>query len=252
MTNGVHLIGGGRDPAAAGELYGPFLAEAGDCPRIAVVILDEGDGREQFDVWAASWQAMKDCRPFPVLVPLGGVLDVGALGVADGLFVSGGLTPAYAAALTPVAAELSDWLANRPYCGFSAGAVVAAATAVTGGWLIDGRPLIPDDAAEDLDQVTVGAGLGLIPLLVDVHAGQWGTLPRLLAAVAGAGVPGVAIDENTALHAVAGMATVSGSGHIHLALPARATAVGARSATVGDGVLVRRFAPGARFSIPRW
>jgi hypothetical protein len=44
-------------------------------------------------------------------------------------------------------------------------------------------------------------GLGLGPFTVDVHAAQWGTLPRLIAAVdSGAVEHGVAIDENTAVN----------------------------------------------------
>jgi hypothetical protein len=45
------------------------------------------------------------------LVPGGGVLDVGALPAAGALLVCGGLTPAHAAALGPVAGPLRDWLA---------------------------------------------------------------------------------------------------------------------------------------------
>jgi cyanophycinase len=52
---------------------------------------------------------------------------------------------------------------------------------------------------------------------VDVHAAQWGTLPRLIEAVARGGVRrGVAIDENTLLTVDAGTARVSGSGRVHL------------------------------------
>ncbi len=83
---------------------------------------------------------------------------------------------------------------------FSAGAAVAARRAVVGGWLVDGVPVCPDETGEDLDEVEVRAGLGLVPFAVDVHAAQWGTLPRLVSAVARGEVPyGVAVDENTLL-----------------------------------------------------
>ena len=59
--------------------------------------------------------------------------------------------------------------------------------------------MCPEDTAEDLDEVTVVPGLGLLPYSVDVHCAQWGTLPRLIEAVrteAAAG-EGLGIDENT-------------------------------------------------------
>lgn len=233
MSNGIHLIGGGWDEAAAEDIYGPFLADAGAGARIACVVIDEGDGAEQFDRWAGVLSRIGDCQPAPVLVPIGGSLDAGQLAGADGLLVCGGLTPAYAAALAPAAVDLTRWLADRPYCGFSAGASIASASAVVGGWMVDGRPLIGDDAGEDLDEVTVVEGLGLVPFLVDVHAGQWGTLPRLLAAVARTGRAGVAIDENTAVITSGHRRSVVGAGFVHLALPSV------------DGVLVRRVAAGA-------
>ena len=55
-----------------------------------------------------------------------------------------------------------------------------------------------EDNAEDLDQVTVVEGLGLVAPTVEVHTAQWGTLSRLVAAVAGGATStGIAIDENT-------------------------------------------------------
>ncbi len=234
MTTGVHLIGGGWDAAVAPSVYGPFLAQAGGNPEVACLVIDEGDGETQFDRWAAALSAVATCRPVPVLVPLGQILDPGGLAGADALLVCGGLTPAYAAAVAPVSSQLRAWLADRPYCGFSAGASIAATAAVTGGWRWDGRPIIGEDAAEDLDEVTVVPGLGLVPFTVEVHAAQWGTLPRLLAAVGRSGHPGLAIDENTVVSVVGGVISVVGLGYVHLA-------------TVGDGaVTVRRFADGAR------
>jgi len=74
-----------------------------------------------------------------------------------------------------------------------------------------------------------------VPFLVDVHAAQWGTLPRLLAAVEFAGVRGVAIDENTTVHVSDRAVTVAGVGHAHLAVP------------IDDGVIVRRLVAGDQF-----
>ncbi len=158
----------------------------------------------------------------PVLVPVGTVLDVAALGSADALLVCGGLTPAYADALAPAAPNLRHWLraGSRPYAGFSAGAVVAAERAVVGGWKSAGTPVCPEDVSEDLEEVTVVAGLGLLPFTVDVHAAQWGTIGRLMAAVAGSRLRhGLAIDEDTLITVEEGELTVSGTGQAHLVTP---------------------------------
>jgi cyanophycinase len=227
MTS-VHLLGGGWDPAAAPALYGPFLRSAGEGAAIATVVLDEGDGLEQFGRWDEVLRRTAACTPVPVLVPAGGRLDVTALGDAAGLLVCGGLTPAYAEALAPVAADVREWLAagSRPYAGFSAGAAVAAGQAVVGGWRSDGVTVCPEDAAEDLEEVTLTAGLGLVPWPVDVHCAQWGTLPRLVEAVARASSgTGIALDEGTALHLGPAGATVDGTGSAHCVVTAGTGAV---------------------------
>lgn len=229
----LFLIGGGWEEAARPLVYGPFLAAAAGAaaagsaaapPVVACLVLDEGDGDEQFARWEGALAAAAGCTPVPVLVPEGGRLDVAALPVADALLVCGGLTPAYAAALAPVAGELRSWLAAgaRPYAAFSAGAAVLAEQAVVGGWLREGRPVCPEDAAEDLEEVVPVPGLGFLPFAVDVHAAQWGTLGRLVAAVAAGLAPaGVALDEGALLTVRGSRAEVGGTGRAHLVRPAR-------------------------------
>ena len=220
----VFLMGGGWDAAVLGRHLGAFLAAAGPDPDVACLVVDEGAGHGQGEAtrWSAALTAAGPCRPRPVLVPVGGVLDPGALHGVDALLVCGGLTPAYAAALSPVAAELRAWLSTRPYAGFSAGAAVAAQRALVGGWRHNSRPVCPEDAAEDLDEVSVVDGLGLVPHVVEVHCAQWGTLGRLLVATQGSQdrqgpkgtqVLGVGLDENTMLTVTATGTTVSGTGH---------------------------------------
>ncbi len=229
-------------------MYGPFLERAGASPVVACVVLDEGDGTARFARWADVLRRTAPCEPVPVLVPEGGRLSVGELGAADALLVCGGLTPAYAAALVPSGVELLAWLAegDRPYGGFSAGASVAAVRAVVGGWRAGGVAVCPEDAAEDLDQVSVVDGLGLVPWSVDVHCAQWGTLPRLLSVVGaggrdGGGVGGgragvgVGIDENTALHVDGDSAVVGGLGAVRHVV---ATATGAAVTTFLAGASV--------------
>jgi cyanophycinase len=214
----ITLIGGGWNRDVQRDLYRPFLACAGVNPVVACVVLDEGEGGAQYERWRQALDSTALCRPRPVLVPLGGSLDVGELADADALLVCGGLTPGYADVLDPVINDVRAWLASeRPYAGFSSGAAVAAASAVVGGWQLDGRPICPPDAAEDLDELTVRPGLGLVDASVDVHASQWGTLSRAVATVRAGLVPtAFAIDEDTALviHADAS-AVVVGAGAVH-------------------------------------
>ncbi len=195
------LIGGGWSQECRNQIWGPFLAAGPSCPVVACLVLDDGDGTAQFERWASVLRSTSRCDPAPVLVPPGGQLDLSALAGADALLVCGGLTPAYAAALRPVAADVNQWLAaGRPYAGFSAGAACAAGQAIVGGWRWGDRRVCPEDAAEDLDQVTTAPGLGLVPFAVDVHAAQWGTISRGLAAVQeGLMAAVVALDEDTVL-----------------------------------------------------
>ncbi|MFF3164000.1 type 1 glutamine amidotransferase family protein [Streptomyces sp. NPDC003273] len=243
MDGRTFLIGGGWDRA---EVYAPFVRaaaeRAGGVPRISCVVLDEGDGPAQFDRFAqALGKSGAACAPVPVLVPLGGRLDPeSALEGADGLLVCGGLTPAYQEAFAGCADRLARLLAERrvPYAGFSAGAAVAARRAVVGGWLVDGVPVCPEDTAEDLAEVAVRPGLGLVPFAVDVHAAQWGTLARLVTSVARGDVPyGVAVDENTLVEVAGPAARVEGLGRAHVVRPG------------ADGVSVRSYADGESFDL---
>ncbi len=212
----LHLIGGGWDEPAVFE---PFLDAAGAQPVIACVVLDEGDGQVQFTRWATVLRELAPCRPTAVLVPVVGQLSVSQLGDADALLVCGGLTPAYAAAVAPVAESLRGWLRDRPYCGFSAGSAIAATRALVGGWRDGEVEVCPEDSGEDLDQLSVVDGLGLLDLMIDVHCAQWGTLPRLIAALGPSG-RGLGIDENTALHVDGDTMTVTGLGAVHHVLAA--------------------------------
>jgi cyanophycinase len=227
-SSSVHLIGGGWDPEFAATVYGAFLWEASVVagrtgrpgkPVIACVVYDEGDGRAQFARWDDVLTTVGFCEPLPVLVSPDAPLGVQALGNADGLLICGGLTPGYAAAVAPAAVDVLDWLllGDRPYAGFSAGSAIAAADALVGGWQSVGVPICPEDAAEDLVELTIRRGVGAVPFLVDVHCAQWGTLPRLICAVRAAAVGGglgVGIDENTVLIVGPEGAVVRGAGQV--------------------------------------
>ena len=109
--------------------------------------------------------------------------------------------PEYHASLAPAYPRIRELVrGGLPYAGFSAGAAIAATTAIVGGWLIDGVPVCPEESNEELGPVTVVEGLGLVDGAVDVHAAQWGNVSRLVAAVESGLVPcGLALDECTTL-----------------------------------------------------
>jgi cyanophycinase len=235
----IHLIGGGWSPAALPLVYDPFLRAAGSSPSVACVVLDEGDGDVQFERWATALTSVAPCTPLAVLVREGTVLDAASLPEADGMLVCGGLTPAYADALAPAATGIAAWLGegNRPYAGFSAGSAVAASDALVGGWLLDGMPVCPGDAGEDLDEIAVMPGLGLVPFTVEVHAAQWGTLNRLVTAVRAGRVPsGFAIDEDTVLVVDEAGGHVGGLGCVHGVFPSDDHGVVVRSWRAGDTI----------------
>jgi cyanophycinase len=199
--NRILLIGGGRE-TDLGPLFDVLPAR----PTIAVACVATAP-----DPWVELLTAAAPCTTVP--------FDPAAPPDADAVFVAGGLTPAYAHVLVPHAATLRAWLSagRRVYAGFSAGAAIAARTAVVGGWLAGGIPVCDPDTAEDLDEVAVRPGLDLVPFAVEVHAAQWGTLNRLVTAVHRGLLPyGVAVDEDTILVVAGDRATVAGRGQIHL------------------------------------
>ncbi|WP_235477509.1 MULTISPECIES: Type 1 glutamine amidotransferase-like domain-containing protein [unclassified Frigoribacterium] len=221
----IHLVGGGWSPDDT-ELYDLFVAEAAvrgaavgrSVPRIAVLIVvaEDSPSAEFRDGYPAMLAAGGRCEALTTIVAAGDEFDTRVLSDVDGLLVAGGLTPAYLDAVAPLIDQVRLLVADGlPYLGFSAGAMIAADRAVLGGWLIGDVPVCPEDAAEDLDEVTLADGLGLVDLAIDVHAAQWGTLTRLIAATeAGLVRGGVAIDENTALVVGEGALAVLGTGSV--------------------------------------
>lgn len=203
----VFLLGGGRDVAACGSLLEAFVSEAreraaGRAPAIALLLaLEAGDDTsvERFrGVLVAAGAASDEIRVHAIVE---GESFTDAVIETDAVFVGGGLTPAYLDAVRGIRGAIRERVAGgMPYAGFSAGAAIAAGPALVGGYRVHGVEVVSADAGEELDAVEVRPGLGLLDFAVDVHAAQWGTLSRLVAAVdAGLVTDGVAIDENTAL-----------------------------------------------------
>ncbi len=231
----MHLIGGGREVELAETVYGPFVAQARDraaragraTPRIAVVIVAEPADLESAVDWfrqalsrsgevAVESATAAEDRDDPLRLSDGTNPDPTFFAGLDGLLVGGGLTPAYHRVLLPYAGAIREAVTDGlPYAGFSAGAMIAPERALLGGWRLGPTAVTHEDNAEDLDQVTVVDGLGLISSTIEVHTSQWGTLSRLVAAVAAGQITsGIAVDENTLVildPATDGPATVGGS-----------------------------------------
>ena len=242
----THLVGGGRDQSLHRSVYGPFHSEAvavagargAEAPEVGVVVVHEVDDGGAADLawFGAALAASGPVRVRPLPVPEGSRLDPEALDGLHGLLVAGGLTPAYAAALEPAALAVRALVSGgAPYLGFSAGAAVAPARALVGGYRLDGVVVTAEDNGEECDELAVVDGLGLVDLAVDVHAAQWGTLARLVAAVAAGLVPrGVAVDEGTVLVLAEGSAPqVAGAGRVWWVEPAEAGVVRVRPQAAG-------------------
>lgn len=203
----IHLVGGGRDEALCADVLAPFVRETMDAappaePVIALLLVleeDDDSSIERFrSVLVAAGAPVASVRVEAIVA--GESFTAAAVDGAHGVLVGGGLTPAYHDAIIGIAPQIRAAVdAGVPYAGFSAGAAVAASRAIVGGYLLDGVIVAPEDTGEELDDLDVRDGLGLVPGSIDVHAAQWGTLSRIVAAVdAGLTPLGVAVDEHTA------------------------------------------------------
>jgi cyanophycinase len=228
----VHLVGGGWTPEHDAAVFGPFLAEATTraveagrlAPRIAIIAVRDGDAAEHAAQLSAALAAGPAAIPaehglFEAItteLTLGGVATPAAVTDVDGIVIGGGLTPAYLKAVLPIAEDIRRQVTDgAPYLGFSAGAMIAAEKALVGGWQIGGVVVSPEDGSEGLDEVTLEQGIGLLDVTIDVHAAQWGTLSRLIAATeAGLVEGGLAIDESTALIVGNGTLSAVGAGSV--------------------------------------
>ncbi len=219
----VHLVGGGWSDAAAPSVFGAFLRESarrsgGGVPRIGLVLMGTDDeALEYHQRYVRALGVAGEPHELVITRFAEGVpCPAQAVEALDGLFVGGGPTPEYRASLAPLYGRIADLVADGlPYLGFSAGAAIAARRAVIGGWRVGGLVVTPEDNNEELDEVTVVDGIGLVDVAVDVHASQWGTLGRLVGAIeAGLVTDGVAIDESTALVVDGDSWSVRGEGRV--------------------------------------
>ena len=151
-----------------------------------------------------------------------GEAALAAVDGATGVFFSGG---DQSRLRTLVGSGLNDLLLARladglVIAGTSAGATALGRTMILGG-----------DGALSSYAVRTAPGLGLIPsLVIDMHFGERGRLPRLLSAITlDPARLGVGIDENTAVCARGNRFEVLGSGAVSVVDAQRATVVPAAS-----------------------
>jgi len=210
------LIGGGRDSVAA---HRPFVDAVGPGSRVVVYLLDEQDAEP--DRWSAELAAAGLEHSTVITVSAERPARPEDLDDAAGVYVAGGLTPGYRDALVDGGTAWLDRMRadGLIYAGFSAGSAIAAEHALVGGWqaTVGGRAVaaVHEDVGEDLEPLTIGHGLGIVPFMIDVHAAQWGTLQRLIYAVLSSSGPGVgwALDEATTLEVEDGVpVAVHGAG----------------------------------------
>jgi cyanophycinase len=246
----LFLHGGGDDQAWRAATFGRFLdsLDAGHGGPLALVVVEPSpeQAEESYAAYAAIFASL---APPVGLAPLPAGPDrpLAATALEDlrpcGIFVCGGATPLYHAVLCADPAWNEYRVrAGIPYGGTSAGAAIAAAPAILGGWRASRadeiRPILFQGAGEGLDMLTVRPGLGLTPFTIDVHASQFGTLSRLAHAVdLGLAAEGWAIDEDTVLEVNATTLRVYGKGQAyHL----QAGDQGSRLAIYAGGAVIAR------------
>lgn len=228
MANIFLIGGGGNQPRAWADTFGRFVHAAGaEKARLALVAVGatpaDAAGILAFYRNIYLQLGLTADQIFDLPLVDGQHLDQAALAALEpsGLCVCADSTPLCQQVLC---AERSwvDWLQakNLPFCGVSSGAVVAGEQAVMGGWQVtlDGipHPFQAQATSGGLDDLEVRPGLGLVPFAVECHAGQQGTLIRLIHAVAMEMVgESWAIDEDTLLEIGARGIYTNGIGHTY-------------------------------------
>jgi hypothetical protein len=140
----IHLLGGGWADDYDGEVYREFLLEATarglasgrTVPRIAVLLVreDAATAATRTHQFREQLERIASCEPVITAIVEGELFVSGALTGIDGLLVGEGHTPSYLDAVTPIIDEIRLLVADDlPYLGLSAGAMIAADAATSGG-----------------------------------------------------------------------------------------------------------------------
>jgi cyanophycinase len=247
----VFLVGGGPDTLTTRDLLDPFVEEMashadrrGRRPRVAIAVFEHEGSADRFLPDYADALAVGSAEVVPVYVRRGVAVARSAFEDVDAVVVGGGPTPDYLAGLQAAADGIADVVTTGvPYLGFSAGAMIAARTALVGGHRLGDEQVCPEEWSEGLVPLTLRPGLGLVGFTVDVHTAEAGTLGRTVAVVESGQVAiAVGIDEDTCL-----AAERSDLQPEDLAVTGTGSAWLVRAANGGGSVVVnRRPAPGRR------
>jgi hypothetical protein len=209
----LFLSGGGPAEAPA-DAFDSFAAEAAGRGGSIALVLAGGDPEE----YAGPLRERLPEAEFHV-VWLGGDAawpdDLAGLG---GLVVGQGHVSDYASGLAPKRDQLAAFVrGGGPYLGFAAGAECVGKQVLLGGWLKNGRQVAPDWAAQGLEELAIGEGLGVVGPLVVAHADTYLLLAAAAAALRDAdGASAVALDESAclAVDAISGKTRSLGPGHV--------------------------------------
>ena len=228
MAN-IYLIGGGgKQPKVWPDTFGRFVHGAGaEQARLALVAVGatpaDAAGLLAFHRNIFLQLGLTADQIFDLPLVEGQQLDQAALAALEpsGVCVCADSTRLCQQAMCTNLGWVG-WLQekNLPFCGVSSGAVVAGKQAVVGGWQVtldgDAHPFLAQAASGGLDELEVRPGLGLVPFALECHAGQQGTLIRLIHAVAMEMVgESWAIDEDTLLEIGSRGIYTNGLGHTY-------------------------------------
>jgi cyanophycinase len=222
------IIGGAEDLCCGAGVLDRFAEMCGGTKaRIVVITTATGVPGQAFAEYERVFREL-GVRNVKEL-PISGRADAdsakasSALNGASGVFFCGGDQ-------SRLRALVGSRLNERLSAGLADGLVVAGTSA---GATALGRTMILGGNGADVSTTTVrtGPGLGLMPrMLIDMHFGERGRLPRLLSAVAmDPERLGVGIDENTAICVRSGTFEVLGSGVVSVVDALASTVVHAAS-----------------------
>jgi cyanophycinase len=227
------IIGGAEDRCCGAGALERFTKLCGG-GRARIVVITTATGRPS-QVLAEYEQVFRKLGVKQIQeLPISGRADAdsaeatAALDGATGVFFSGG---DQSRLQTLVGSRINDQLRERLADGLVVAGTSAGATAL-------GRTMILGGNGAEVSTATVrtGPGLALMPrMLIDMHFGERGRLPRLLSAVTlDPDRLGVGIDENTAICVHRDSFEVLGSGVVSVVDAERATVV--HAATDSDPI----------------
>jgi cyanophycinase len=222
------IIGGAEDRCCGSVVLERFTSLCGGS-RARIVLITTATGRPG-RVLAEYEQVFGELGVRHVReLPISGRADAdsqdaaAALDRATGVFFSGG---DQSRLQTLVGSRINDQLRDRLGAGLVVAGTSAGATAL-------GRTMILGGNGAEVSTATVrtAPGLDLMPrMLIDMHFGERGRLPRLLSAITtGPDRLGVGIDENTAICVHEERFEVVGTGMVTVVDAERATVVHAAS-----------------------